>query len=369
MVLRGLSSGCVFMLFLVVSVQALDLRPTVSPFLEDGTNISMRVQRNMCVGIAAPLDALSLCTAPVASATRGLLNLSNTALSGGSAAGTYIAANPAACTGDFLNLQLAGAVRTKITCAGNVGIRTTTPVALLDVNGLASGSFFDSIALGNWNTLGFDSPGATVLALGGYRASQWNGISLHTSGAERVRITSTGNVGIGTTTFGTSAASVLAFGASTAPTTSPANITQVWADDIDGAGTFGLNIRGEVGDWYTVGNRIFRGYGLGNDTTNYERWALSATAGTGITLAAQTAGTGADNLSITLTPAGTGGLITTNTFTSTAAGALGWTVQNAMNQDCNTTCTTGACVVGIDTVVIAFLACTDGTADSCLCAG
>lgn len=47
----------------------------------------------------------------------------------------------------------------------------------------------------------------------------------------------------------------------------------------------------------------------------------------------------------------------------------GWTVQNATNQACNTTCTTGACVIGIDVVTTGFLACTDAIADNCLCAG
>ena len=64
-----------------------------------------------------------------------------------------------------------------------------------------------------------------------------------------------------------------------------------------------------------------------------------------------------------------GAITTTSTFKSTAASDLGWTVQNATNQACNTTCTNGACVIGIDTVTTGFLACTDATADSCLCAG
>ena len=74
---------------------------------------------------------------------------------------------------------------------------------------------------------------------------------------------------------------------------------------------------------------------------------------------------GADNVVIA-----SGGAITINsTFKSTAGNDLGWTVQNAANQACNTTCTVGACVIGIDAITTAFLACTDATADSCLCAG
>jgi hypothetical protein len=63
-----------------------------------------------------------------------------------------------------------------------------------------------------------------------------------------------------------------------------------------------------------------------------------------------------------------GNIATTGTFTSSATGALGWTVQSATNQACNTTCVS-ACVVGTDAVTGGFLACTDATADSCLCAG
>jgi hypothetical protein len=60
----------------------------------------------------------------------------------------------------------------------------------------------------------------------------------------------------------------------------------------------------------------------------------------------------------------TGSLLGTNT------NSLGWTVQSATNQACNTTCTS-ACVIGMNTGVNpnAFLACSDTTTDSCLCAG
>ena len=48
---------------------------------------------------------------------------------------------------------------------------------------------------------------------------------------ERMRITSTGNVGIGTNTFGTSAAGVLALANGTAPTTGPADTVQIFSVD------------------------------------------------------------------------------------------------------------------------------------------
>ena len=60
--------------------------------------------------------------------------------------------------------------------------------------------------------------------------------------------------------------------------------------------------------------------------------------------------------------------LTSMGLTSTATGSMGWTPVNAANQACNTTCTS-ACIVGIDVITTGFLACTDATADSCLCAG
>lgn len=63
------------------------------------------------------------------------------------------------------------------------------------------------------------------------------------------------------------------------------------------------------------------------------------------------------------------GITTAGTIVSTRTSDVGWSVVNAANQACNTTCTS-ACVVGIDTAGTGgFLACTDATADSCLCAG
>jgi hypothetical protein len=113
------------LLYSVSATNALDLRPTISPWLEDGTNIFQRVARNVCIGIGpTATDALSLCTAPVASATRALVNLSNTALSGASASGTYVGANPAACAGDFFNLQVASVAKGIFSCAGQLTLST-----------------------------------------------------------------------------------------------------------------------------------------------------------------------------------------------------------------------------------------------------
>jgi hypothetical protein len=58
----------------------------------------------------------------------------------------------------------------------------------------------------------------------------------------------TGNVGIGNSvTFGTSGVSIFAIGAGTAPTTSPAGVSQFWSANSNGTGTNAPHYRNEVG--------------------------------------------------------------------------------------------------------------------------
>lgn len=65
----------------------------------------------------------------------------------------------------------------------------------------------------------------------------------------------------------------------------------------------------------------------------------------------------------------------TNSLLNTKSSVgIGWSEHNATNQACNTTCGTSACVVGLDIGTVGvvnsgFVACTDATADDCLCAG
>lgn len=61
---------------------------------------------------------------------------------------------------------------------------------------------------------------------------------------------------------------------------------------------------------------------------------------------------------------------TSNTITSSRTTDLGWSVVAGANTACNTTCTS-ACVVGFAADVTGSnpVACTDATADTCLCAG
>ena len=75
--------------------------------------------------------------------------------------------------------------------------------------------------------------------------------------------------------------------------------------------------------------QTLRIYGIKTDSSNYERLAISAQQGVGFTIGAETLGTGADNLDIVLTPAGTGKVLVPATSPSLAIAGnptygLGW---------------------------------------------
>ena len=118
--------------------------------------------------------------------------------------------------------------RMRINRLGNVGIGTSAPDALLSVNGVASfgagtAALPSIAAFGDLDT-GIWFPAANTLALS-------------TGGVERLRITSAGNLGLGTSTFGTSAATVFAIATGTAPTTGPADTIQIYSTDLSAGNT------------------------------------------------------------------------------------------------------------------------------------
>jgi hypothetical protein len=95
--------------------------------------------------------------------------------------------------------------RMRITSGGNVGIGTTSPSWMLEINkDTSSGSFgqYPAISINNPNASGFSAyyffSGATNKAGIEYSNSA-NNLLIFSNGAERMRITSGGNVGINTT--------------------------------------------------------------------------------------------------------------------------------------------------------------------------
>ena len=106
-----------------------------------------------------------------------------------------------------IRFYTAGMESLRITSEGKIGVGTTTPQAAVDVangsirtnsGGKTINGFIDGLNLGTWDAFGYPL-GTNDLALGGYRASQWNGIRFYTGGSEKVRVDLSGNVGIGTT--------------------------------------------------------------------------------------------------------------------------------------------------------------------------
>lgn len=82
---------------------------------------------------------------------------------------------------------------------------------------------------------------------------------------------------------------------------------------------------------------------------------------------------GSSSLALVLSLRNTKAAQFTGTITSTASADIGWNPVAAANQACNTTCATSGCVAGFNltagNITGSLLACTDATADVCLCAG
>jgi hypothetical protein len=147
--------------------------------------------------------------------------------------------------------------------AGDVGIGTTArvrlevaganlPVAFTNTSGATDAKTWDMVFSGTTFSLravndaysGANS--AYAVGRSGYTIS--NHIWYVVSSAEAMRLDSSGNLGVGAASFGTSAAKVIAIGNGTAPTTSPAGMGQLYVEN--GA----LKYRGSSGTVTTIAN-------------------------------------------------------------------------------------------------------------------
>jgi hypothetical protein len=151
----------------------------------------------------------------------------------------------------------------RINSSGYVGIGTSAPGAKLDISGdiattvnsyISSNVFYDYSAA-NWK---YKANGvASIIKLaettGGLVVNTFinnnSGYGTVATPIERFRIdATTGNIGIGTASFGTNAAKVLGLVNATAPTTSPAGMGQLYVEN--GA----LKYRGSSGTVTTIAN-------------------------------------------------------------------------------------------------------------------
>jgi hypothetical protein len=120
-----------------------------------------------------------------------------------------------------------------------LGLGTTSPGTRLDLvtGNITARSLFSSATNDYTNISGGSGPnlGANMVCYGQSHATLANVILWRNATTNLMKLDGSANLSIGDIALGTSAAKVLGFEAGTAPTTAPANIGQMWVEDIDGA--------------------------------------------------------------------------------------------------------------------------------------
>jgi hypothetical protein len=185
--------------------------------------------------------------------------------------GNDVALSGATATGNLL-FYINNAEQMRLTSTG-LGIGTTNPISKLDI---IEANRANSTNIGNINVYTSTAQAADVgatISLGGLfsasgyapfgsiRGGKENSTNSNYDGylafqtikdagvlSEKMRLDSSGNLGLGVTSFGTSAEKVIGIANGTAPTTSPAGIGQIYVEG--GA----LKYRGSSGTVTTIAN-------------------------------------------------------------------------------------------------------------------
>ena len=112
--------------------------------------------------------------------------------------GTVTAATINATT---LGGTLSTAAQTNITSVGTLSSLTVSAKVAANSTGTAISGYVDGLSIGGYDSLGFAPSPGTVLAVGGYRTSQWNAIDFFTSGTAKMRLDTSGNLAVDTDTL------------------------------------------------------------------------------------------------------------------------------------------------------------------------
>lgn len=229
-------------------------RPAVSTVaLSTAGSERLRVTSAGSVGIAttAPARALHVANLSPSTGIRISGPTSDNAWAGGvefySDNGTTVTSSITASTGGIL-FGYGGSERMRIDASGNLGVGAVPGAYGESAKVLVNGTGKTNGIYINFNGTGADRQIALANGNGavGFVGTDNTALTFGTGVTERLRIDISGNLGLGVTSFGTSAAKVIGMANATAPTTSPAGMGQLYVE----AGA--LKFRGSSGTITTI---------------------------------------------------------------------------------------------------------------------